>query len=161
MIQYVVGDILLSGADALAHGIAPNDDFKQGLALSLRDQWPSLYKDFRHYCKTNHPEEGSLWTWRSAEGPTIINLFTQEHPKTQGGTPGRATLPFVNRALKELVKLSEKEGYKSVAITKLATGVGALPWSEVKPMLEQHLKGSKIKYFVYEEFHQGQKAVEA
>lgn len=33
MIRYVQGDILLSKAELLAHGVAPNDDFHQGLAL--------------------------------------------------------------------------------------------------------------------------------
>ena len=43
MIQEVSGDILLSKAHAIAHGIAPNDDFHSGLALALRmlgmSQW--------------------------------------------------------------------------------------------------------------------------
>lgn len=160
MIQYVSGDILLSSAEAIAHGVAPNDDFKQGLALSLREQWPSMYKDFRHYCKTNHPPEGGLWSWRGVGSKMIINLFTQEHPSAQGGTPGRATLPYVNKALKELLKEIEKEGIKTVALTKLATGVGALPWAEVKPMLEQHLKSSKTVFYVYEEYKKNVKAKE-
>ena len=33
MISEVSGDILLSKAQVIAHGIAPNDPFKQGLAL--------------------------------------------------------------------------------------------------------------------------------
>lgn len=70
MIQYVSGDILLSGAAAIAHGVAPNDDFKQGLALSLREQWPALYKDFRHYCKTTHPKEGGLWPGKQRAAPS-------------------------------------------------------------------------------------------
>ena len=45
MIQQVTGDILLSNAQAVAHGIAPNDHFDSGLALSLRQDWPALYKD--------------------------------------------------------------------------------------------------------------------
>lgn len=160
MIHYVSGDILLTGCQAVAHGIAPNDDFKQGLALSLRELYPSMYKDFRHYCKTFHPAEGGLWAWRGVEGPAIISLFTQNHPGVKGGTPGRADLSFVNSALKELAKYIEKEKVKSIALTKLATGVGALPWSEVKPMIEHHLKGSKASVYVYEEFKKGVKAQE-
>ena len=56
MIQYVSGDILLTEAEGIAHGVAPNDDFKQGLALSLRERWPAMYKDFRHFCHTQHPK---------------------------------------------------------------------------------------------------------
>ena len=47
MIYEVSGDILLSDARAIAHGVAPNDNFTTGLAFSLREHWPALYKDFR------------------------------------------------------------------------------------------------------------------
>lgn len=43
------GGILLSGAAAIAHGIVPNDHFHQGLALALREKWPKIAMDFRHY----------------------------------------------------------------------------------------------------------------
>ena len=52
MIHEIAGDILLSKAALIAHGIAPMDDFHSGLALALRERWPALYKDFRHYCHT-------------------------------------------------------------------------------------------------------------
>lgn len=161
MIKYVKGDILLSSAVAIAHGVAPNDDFKQGLALSIRENWPALYKDFRHYCKTTHPKEGGLWSWKTAGSPLIINLLTQDHPPAQGGIPGRAQLPYVNSALKELAQLVEAEKISTLAITKLATGVGRLSWSEVKPMIESHLGNVSARVFVYEEFHKGEKAEES
>jgi len=160
MIKYVKGDLLLSKCDAIAHGVAPNDDFKQGLALSLREQWPALYKDFRHYCKTTHPKEGGLWTWKTAGSPIVVNLLTQEHPSSQGGTPGRAHMSYVGSTLKELANLIEAENIKTIAMSKLATGVGALAWAEVKPMIETYLKGSKATIFVYEEFHKGIQAEE-
>jgi len=42
MIKEVSGDILLSGARAIVHGVAPGDHFDTGLALSLREAWPAL-----------------------------------------------------------------------------------------------------------------------
>ena len=50
MIYEVSGDILPSEARAIAHGVVPNDNFATGLALSLREHWPALYKDFHNYC---------------------------------------------------------------------------------------------------------------
>lgn len=44
MIKEVTGDILLSKADLLAHGISAFDPFDSGLALALRERWPSLVK---------------------------------------------------------------------------------------------------------------------
>ena len=37
MIKYVKGDLLLSEAELVAHGVAPGDHFDHGLALALRE----------------------------------------------------------------------------------------------------------------------------
>ena len=82
MIQDVEGDILLSEADAIAHGVAPFDHFSNGLALALRERFPAMARDFRHYCQQNHPKPGEVWAWggvdRDGRGVRILNLMTQE-----------------------------------------------------------------------------------
>lgn len=160
MLNYITGDILLTEAKAIAHGVAPNDDFKQGLALSLREQWPSLYKDFRHFCQSTHPEEGSLWTWKGAGGPFIIHLFTQEHPSSRGGTPGKAQLKYVSRSLHALAKEVALLELTSIALPRLATGVGGLDWQDVKPLIESTLGELSIPVYIYEKYHKQQKANE-
>lgn len=152
MIKYVEGDILKSQAQAIAHGVAPYDDYKQGLALSLREQWPNLYKDFRHYCHTKHPKEGGVWAWKGPGGPIIYNLLTQEAPKNHDSHPGKASLPNINHSLRSLVKELKEEGVTSLAITKIATGVGGMDWKDVKPLLEQHLSELDIPVYVYETY---------
>ncbi len=150
MIHEVEGDLLLTKAQAIAHGIAPNDDFHTGLALSLRERWPAMYKDFRHYCQTAHPKPGDAWTWSGADAPRIVNLFTQEGAYGHhGGKPGRAQPNYVNKALRELRHLAEKEKFTSIALPRVATGVGGLDWADVKPLIEQHLGDLAIPVFVY------------
>ncbi len=161
MIHYVTGDILKTKAEALAHGVAPNDDFKQGLALSLREQWPALYKDFRHYCHTSHPKEGDVWTWKGVGGPFVLNLLTQEAPKTNNDHPGKASESHVNHALKNMKQSIKENNISSIAITKVATGVGGLDWeSQVKPLIEKQLGEWEIPVFVYEIYKKGEQANE-
>lgn len=161
MIYEVEGDILLSEAEGMAHGVAPNDDFKNGLALSLRESWPALYKDFRHYSKGNHPKEGTIWSWMGSSGQKVYNLFTQEHAPGNGQNPGKATTTYVNHALRELRKAVEVDEIKSLAISKVATGVGGLGWDEVKPLLDKHLGDLSIPVYVYTTYRKGEKAQEA
>lgn len=161
MIIEVTGDILLSKAQVVAHGIAPNDDFAQGLALSLREQWPSLYKDFRHYCQTQHPKEGTIWSWMASDGKIIVNLFTQEGAYNHGQKAGKANTPNVNHALRELHKFLVSENARSVALPRLATGVGGLSWDEVYPLIQQHLGTLDIPVYIYTTYHKGQVAAEA
>ncbi len=152
MIREVEGDILLSKSEVVAHGVAVDDDFKQGLALQLRERWPSLYKDFRHFCQTRTPEEGEIWTWKGHGTAVIANLLTQKPPAHKGDHPGRATLQNVAHCLKNLAKDVEKNSYKSVAITRLATGVGGLEWSEVKPLIDQYLGSLNIPIVIYSKY---------
>lgn len=155
MIRFVSGDILLSQAQAIVHGVAPNDPFAHGLAHELRERWPSMYKDFRHYCQTRHPEPGSIWTWSGAGDSHVISLFTQEGSYGHGAKPGRATLAHVNHALRALVAEVQREGFHSMALPRLATGIGGLDWAEVEPLIEAQLGKLEIPVIVYAQYRPG------
>jgi O-acetyl-ADP-ribose deacetylase (regulator of RNase III) len=160
MIQEVSGDILLSGAQMIAHGIAPNDPMKQGLALSLHEKYPAMHKDFHHWCHQNRPKPGSAWMWGGPEGVRLVNLITQEGGYDLGSRPGKATVKYVRDSLKQLVKIVIRENIRSLALPRLATGVGGLNWSEVQPVMEGILGKLNIPVYVYSEFHAGQQAQE-
>ncbi len=159
MIREVTGDLLLSRAHLIAHGVAPHDDFKNGLALALRERHPGLYKDFRHWCKTTSPKPGQVWVWSGVgEGGKPVHiacLLTQEAPTHEGAHPGRAKTSYVNKALHALHKSIEHERYESVALPRLATGVGALEWNEVRPLIDESLGDLPIPVFVYTTFQKG------
>lgn len=161
MIHEVTGDILKTQAQAIAHGVAPNDDFHTGLALSLREHAPALYKDFRHYCQSTHPKPGGLWTWTGADGRRIVNLFTQEGAEGHhGGKPGKASLSHVRHALKALREEIAKQGLTSVALPRLATGVGGLEWEDVRPLVNEALADVGIPVIVYTTYRAGVAAEE-
>ncbi len=42
MIHEVTGNILFSSADAIAHGVAPNDPSHSGPSLALLGKWPAM-----------------------------------------------------------------------------------------------------------------------
>jgi O-acetyl-ADP-ribose deacetylase (regulator of RNase III) len=159
MIKEVNGDILLSDAQVVAHGVAPNDHFNSGLALNLRETFPGMYKEFRQYCHKAHPKPGEVWKWEGAERQ-IVNLLTQEPPVSENSHPGRASIIHVNHALRELVKLIEKDKIESVALPRLATGVGGLDWEEVRPVIYHFLDGLSTKVYLYTQFTKGVKAAE-
>lgn len=160
MIKKVRGDILKSKADLIAHGVAPNDHFDQGLALALRERWPSMYKDFRHWSRTHSPKSGEAWFWGGAESTRIVALLTQEAAPNDHGHPGPATTHHVNGALRELRKIAESEGVATVALPRVATGVGRLDWAEVEPLIASQLGDASFDVIVYEEYVPGHEAHE-
>jgi O-acetyl-ADP-ribose deacetylase (regulator of RNase III) len=54
----------------------------------------------------------------------------------------------------------DKEGFTSLALPRLATGVGGLDWSDVQPLVEQRLGGLDIPVFVYTTYAAGEQAEE-
>jgi O-acetyl-ADP-ribose deacetylase (regulator of RNase III) len=159
MIHQVSGDILLTKAPAIAHGISPNDPFDQGLARAVREKFPMMHKDYRHYAHQAHPRPGELWEW-GGFGVRIFNLLTQEGTFEHGDKPGRATLANVNHCLRRLRHEVDLQALKGLALPRLATGVGGLPWTEVLPLIESHFGNSTTPVFVYAQYAAGQQAVE-
>ena len=160
MLHELSGDILFSRAKAIAQGVAPNDDFYHGLALQLRERMPAMYKDFRHHCQTRHPKSGELWTWMSADGRYLVNLFTQDGAYDHGSKPGHATLSHVNHALHALRNFVQKEKIGSLALPRLSCGINGLDWNEVKPLIEKHLGDLNIPVYIYTSYQKGVKADE-
>ncbi|MEX2130383.1 MAG: macro domain-containing protein [Pseudohongiellaceae bacterium] len=165
MIHEVEGDILLTKAHAIAHGVAANDPMSQGLALALHQRYPAMHKDFHHWCHTTHPKSGDAWLWSGVgkgigANARIINLLTQEGGHA-GTKPGKATEGNVNNSLRALRKIVEQEGLKSLALPRLATGVGGMSWEIVRPIIVSQLGDIGIPVFVYITYHAGQQAKES
>ena len=160
MIVQVEGDILLSRAHAIAHGVAPNDPMNQGLALALHERYPSMHKDFHHWCHVSHPKPGEAWMWGGPENVRIVNLLTQDGGYGHGARPGKATVANVNHCLKALTKMAPKEGFQSIALPRLATGVGGLDWNDVWPVIQKDLGHLDIPIYVYSKYVPGTEAKE-
>jgi O-acetyl-ADP-ribose deacetylase (regulator of RNase III) len=158
MLHEVSGDILLSQVQAIAHGVAPNDGYNQGLALALRENWQAMYKDFRHCCQTSHPKAGELWTWASADGRRVASLFTEDGGCDHGAKPGRASAENLNYALKALRKRVEAEGVTRLALPRLATGVGGMNWNEVRPLIEENRGDVSMPVYVCVTYHKNGQA---
>ena len=158
MIYEVAGDILLSKSSVIAHGVSANDPMNQGLALALHKRYPAMHKDFHHWCHQQHPKPGEAWMWGSVNGIRIINLITQEGGYGHGTAPGAASVQNVRKSLKALKKIVVQEKFTSLALPKLATGVGRLNWSDVKPLISEQLGDLKIPIYLYSTFQAGQHA---
>lgn len=160
MIHQVSGDILYTGAQVLAHGLAANDPMSQGLALSLHQRYPAMHKAFHHWCKQHHPKPGEIWEWLAPDGLRIVNLLTQEGGYGHGARPGKASVKHVSDCLRALARLVEHEGLASLALPRVATGVGGLDWDEVRPLIEDRLGSLAIPVYLYADYQAGRQATE-
>lgn len=160
MIYQVEGDILLTRAYAIVHGVGINDPMDKGLALALITKYPAMYNDFHRWCHQHNTRPGEAWLWDTGINPRIVNLITQDIVDLHEYQPGKATVSNVKHSLDALVKIVSKEKIPSIAISRLATGTGDLDWDDVWPLIENSLGNLEIPVYVYSIYIAGQQAVE-
>jgi len=138
MIKEVTGDLLLSKATAIAHGIAPHDDFKQGLALSLREQWPECTR-LPALLSDLQSQTGNLVELEGRARPHYQSVYPRS-ARRPSGQSWKSDRPNINHVLQALKKEIQAQQVTSLALPRLATGVGGLTWDEVKPLIHSTLK---------------------
>jgi len=91
----------------------------------------------------------------------IVNLVTQ-NTLGQGPSakPGKASVENVRAALQSLARFVRQEGITSVALPRLATGVGGLAWDDVKPLITQYLGDLAVPVIVYSTYRKDVQADE-
>ncbi|HEX4881307.1 MAG TPA: macro domain-containing protein [Porticoccaceae bacterium] len=148
--EALVGNIVYSKSDAIVQGIAPDEDFSQGVALAVSQKHPGIVEDFEQYRSTATPAPGGLWAWRNGARPQVLSLFVRAASADHRGT---GKLEWVDKALAELRKYVQENQLKSVALPKLGTGAGDLDWREVKPLIEKHLGDLPTRVYLYTIFN--------
>ena len=162
MIIEVSGDILLTKAKSIAHSVAPLDHFESGLALGLREKYPEMVKDFRHEGHVRRMKSGDIYEWTRSDGFKIFSLLVQQAaPSTHShGLPGKASLHNLDKCLKQLASKLESENITSLALPRVATGVGGLDWDDVRPHIYKYLDVLETKVYLYSKFIKSERALE-
>jgi len=62
---------------------------------------------------------------------------------------GGARLEFVDRALGRLASEWRALGFESLALPRIAAGLGGLPWDSVRDVLERHLAAEEVDVEIY------------
>jgi O-acetyl-ADP-ribose deacetylase (regulator of RNase III) len=160
MIHKVEGDILLTKANAIVHGVGVNDPMDKGLALALRNKFPSLQKDLERWCHQHDTKPGEAWLWVGQNNARIVNLITHENQDCNDHHYDKATLANIKHSLAALVKIVTFEKLSSLAIPRIGTGLGDLDWDDVWPIIENNLGILNIPIFVYVAYKEGKAADE-
>lgn len=146
----LVGNIAFSKADAIVQGIAPDEDFSQGVAQAVSQKHPAIVEDFAHFRSAAPPQPGGLWVWQDGASHKVVSLFIRAAAADHRGT---AKLEWVDRALAQLRDLAQRENFRTIALPKLGTGAGDLDWRDIKPLIQKHLGDLPAKVFLYTIFN--------
>lgn len=148
MIKYVVGNMFESSAEALVNTVNTVGVMGKGIALQFKKLYPGNFSVYQKRCKEGTFEIGQLIVVKDGNTisgeKTIINFPT----KTDWRKPSEYS--YIEKGLKELVKVIQNENIKSIAIPPLGSGNGGLKWYKVKEILEKELAGLNCEILIYE-----------
>jgi O-acetyl-ADP-ribose deacetylase (regulator of RNase III) len=149
MISFVSGNLLDAKTEYIAQGVAisSQEGLGTGLALKISLKWPEVQQQFKRYTRNHSFAGGDVFVVPPTnERPGVIYIATQPDMY-------HATLSYLNRGLRNLVKYCSKHQVASVSLPKIGAGLGKLDWkTEVKPLLIQHLGNATTSFIVYEDF---------
>jgi O-acetyl-ADP-ribose deacetylase (regulator of RNase III) len=146
MIEYVTGNLLEADVDALVNTVNTEGVMGKGVALQFRRAFPANYDAYRAACVRAEVEIGRMFVYDTGrlDGPRwIINFPTKRHWRA------KSRLADIEAGLRDLRRVLDELGIKSVAIPALGAGLGGLPWSEVRARIEAALGDTSVRVLVY------------
>ena len=136
MLDYVNGDLLDSDAEALVNSVNCVGVMGRGLALQFKSAFPDNYEAYRAACKRGEVQPGEMFVFErpGLDNPRyIINFPTKRHWRS------KSSIVDVRSGLAALAGEIEERGIRSIAVPPLASGLGGLDWSQVRPEIERAL----------------------
>ncbi len=148
MFQLVRGNLLRAEAEALVNTVNTVGVMGKGIALQFKKAFPANFESYRQACEQGQVQVGKVFTTEINQlgGPKfIINFPTKEHWK------GQSRLEFVQSGLAALVAEVKIKGIHSIAIPPLGCGLGGLPWTAVKRLIEDAFtQAPEVDVLLYE-----------
>jgi O-acetyl-ADP-ribose deacetylase (regulator of RNase III) len=146
-IEFIKGDLFCNEElDGLAHGCNCAGVMGKGIAKEFRRRWPRMFEEYRRLCLAGEFTLGDVFVWKDSK-PIILNLATQESWKK------RADLRAVERAINRMMIIALELGLRSVGLPRIGAGLGGLPWSSVRMLLEGiSSSNDRVVLVVYETY---------
>jgi O-acetyl-ADP-ribose deacetylase (regulator of RNase III) len=102
-----------------------------------------MYEAYRLECKEGRFQPGKVFVWE-APTKTIFNLATQPLPGPS------ARLEYVEKSVREAVRISESKSIPTIGMPRIGAGYGGLHWTDVKQILEAIAGETTVTLTVYE-----------
>lgn len=134
--RFVKGNLLDAKVEALVNTVNTVGVMGKGIALMFKEAFPANFRAYKAACKTTQVRIGRMFVTenRKFEGPRwIINFPTKKHWRQA------SKLEWIVEGLKDLRRVIQENGIRSIALPPLGSGNGGLDWEEVRPEIERVL----------------------
>lgn len=136
MIEYVKNDILQADAEALVNTVNCVGVMGRGIALQFKNAYPDNFKQYKLACDRGDVTPGNMLIHRTGmltNPKFIINFPTKRHWK------GKSHIEDIESGLDALVADIKALNITSIAIPPLGSGLGGLPWEQVRQLIHQKM----------------------
>lgn len=148
MIAYKHGDILAEDAEALVNTVNCVGIMGRGIALQFKNAFPENFTAYAAACKREEVQPGRMFVYETGQltNPRyIINFPTKRHWR------GKSRLEDIDAGLQALAQEIRNRHIHSIAIPPLGSGLGGLDWGQVRPRIEEALRGlNDLQIIIFE-----------
>lgn len=100
----------------IAIEVSQEEHFRSPFLMKLKEDWPSLAKDFRHYCHVCRPQQGDVWVWSSPQGQKFVHFIIGDANHNLLSSDER--IHYFKHCLKHLMKIVTVEGIEEIDLPK-------------------------------------------
>ena len=137
MFELTRGNLLDAEVEAVVNTVNTEGIMGKGIALQFRKAYPENYEAYRRACKAGEVRPGHMFVFdrHTLTLPRyIINFPTKRHWRH------KSRMEDIEAGLIALVAEVRRLGIRSIAVPPLGSGLGGLPWPEVRRRIWQHLR---------------------
>ena len=129
MIKYVTGNILDSDSEALINTVNTDGIMGKGIALQFKKAFPANFKLYQKACKDKIVDIGKLLITKDSSLASGTKFIINFPTKKSWRKPSEYS--FIESGLDDLLRVTQLNNIKSIAIPPLGAGNGGLEWEKV------------------------------
>lgn len=136
MIVYRDGDLLTAETDALVNSVNCVGVMGRGVALAFKRRFPENYRAYAKACRQREVRLGRMFVYETGQvflPRYIINFPTKDHWRA------KSRMKDIVEGLSDLARSIRARDIRSIAIPALGSGLGGLPWPDVRASMEDAL----------------------
>ena len=136
MVTFEQGNLLEADVEALVNTVNTVGVMGKGIALMFKERFPENFREYAAACRAGEVQLGKMFVTENEDlvGPKwVVNFPTKEHWRS------RTKLEWIELGMRDLLRVVEDRGIRSIAVPPLGCGNGGLDWRVVKPAIEAAL----------------------
>lgn len=144
-ITYVDDSLFDSDAQVLVNTVNTVGVMGKGIAKEFKKRYPEMFEKYKEICKAGKFNTGDLWLYNIPDSDRrILNFPTKRHWR------GRSKTEYIESGLQKFARTYAQKGITSISFPMLGSSNGGLDWeTQVKPLMEQHLKDLPIEVRIH------------